>query len=289
MAEPKPEVALVTGAGSGLGAVIAERLAREGLTVAVNTRARAEKADAVVAAIRAANGSAFAVTADVTDSAAVQRMFETVAAHGTLRVLVNNASYRPRQPVHEITEQDWRRVREVTLDGAFRCIRCALPALRPGGRIVNILGRNALSGDPERVHLSAAKYGLLGLTLALAASAARRRGGRQCRIAGGRLRWPGAGPVPDRDRFAGRPSGLRGGRRAHRDRCPRRLRRFRCQRRPYGVVSASIASTSPVLSSEKAASASLAARSRPSTPSASPWNLSLSSSSVSLLPGVPRA
>ncbi len=168
MAEPKPEVALVTGAGSGLGAVIAERLAREGLTVAVNTRARAENADAVVAAIRAANGNAFAVTADVTDPAAVERMFETVAAHGTLRVLVNNASYRPRQPVHEITEQDWWRVREVTLDGAFRCIRCALPTLRPRGRIVNILGRNALSGDPQRVHLSAAKYGVLGLTLALA-------------------------------------------------------------------------------------------------------------------------
>ncbi len=164
------DVALVTGAGSGLGSVIAERLAREGLTVAVNTRARAEEADAVVAAIRAANGRAFAITADVTDSSAVQRMFETIAAHGTLRVLVNNASYRPRQPVHTITEEDWERVRAVTLDGAFRCIRCALPALRPGGRIVNILGRNALSGDPERVHLSAAKYGLLGLTVALAAA-----------------------------------------------------------------------------------------------------------------------
>ena len=233
MAEPKPEVALVTGAGSGLGAVIAERLAREGLTVAVNTRARAEKADAVVAAIRAANGSAFAVTADVTDSAAVERMFETVAAHGTLRVLVNNASYRPRQPVHEITEQDWRRVREVTLDGAFRCIRCALPALRPGGRIVNILGRNALSGDPERVHLSAAKYGVLGLTLALAGALREDRVAVNA-VSPGKvdLRWPGAGPVPHRDRGAGRPPGLRGGRRAHRDRCPSRLRRFRCQRRP---------------------------------------------------------
>lgn len=164
------DIALVTGAGSGLGAVIAERLAREGLTVAVNTRVRAEEADAVVAAIRAANGQAFAVTADVTDSFAVKRMFETVAALGTLRILVNNASYRPRQPVHEITEEDWNRVREVTLDGAFRCIRCALPALTPGGRIVNILGRNALSGDPEKVHVSAAKYGLLGLTLALAAA-----------------------------------------------------------------------------------------------------------------------
>jgi NAD(P)-dependent dehydrogenase (short-subunit alcohol dehydrogenase family) len=165
-----PDIALVTGAGSGLGAVIAERLAQEGLTVAVNTRSRVEEADAVVAAIRAADGDAFTVTADVTDPSAVQHMFETVAAHGTLRVLVNNASYRPRQPVHTITEEDWRLVREVTLDGAFRCIRAALPTLRRGGSIINILGRNALTGDPDRVHVSAAKHGLLGLTVALAAA-----------------------------------------------------------------------------------------------------------------------
>jgi NAD(P)-dependent dehydrogenase (short-subunit alcohol dehydrogenase family) len=164
------DVALVTGAGSGLGAVIAESLAREGLTVAVNTRARSEEAEAVAAAIRAGGGQAFAVTANVTEPAAVRRMFEAVAAHGTLRVLVNNASYRPRQRVQTITEEDWHQVLSVTLDGAFRCIRHALPALIPGGRIVNILGRNALSGDPEKVHVSAAKHGLLGLTLALAAA-----------------------------------------------------------------------------------------------------------------------
>jgi NAD(P)-dependent dehydrogenase (short-subunit alcohol dehydrogenase family) len=162
------EVALVTGAGSGLGAVIAERLAQEGLTVAVNTRAHTERADAVAAAIRAEGGKAFSVTANVTDPSAVRRMFEAIADHGTLRVLVNNASYRPRQRIQSITEDDWHQVRSVTLDGAFRCIRYALPALIPGGRIVNILGRNALAGDPERVHLSAAKHGLLGLTLALA-------------------------------------------------------------------------------------------------------------------------
>ena len=160
----------MTGAGSGLGAIIAERLAAEGLTVAVNTRTRSEEADAVAAAIRASGGCAFPVTADVTDPSAVRRMFDTVAAHGRLRVLVNNASYRPRQPVKTISEEDWHQVRSVTLDGAFRCIRHALPDLIPGGRIVNILGRNALAGDPERVHLSAAKYGLLGLTVALAAA-----------------------------------------------------------------------------------------------------------------------
>lgn len=164
------DIALVTGAGSGLGAVIAERLAREGFTVAVNTRQRTEEADAVVDAIKAAGGRGFSVTADVTDPAAVQRMFDAIASRGSLRVLVNNASYRPRQRVQTITDEDWQRVRSVTLDGAFRCIRHALPALTPGGRIVNILGRNALSGDPGRVHLSAAKHGLLGLTLALAAA-----------------------------------------------------------------------------------------------------------------------
>jgi NAD(P)-dependent dehydrogenase (short-subunit alcohol dehydrogenase family) len=170
MADLRPDIALVTGAGSGLGALIAERLAAEVLTVAVNTRTHTEHADAVAAAIRAAGGCAFAVTANVTDPTAVRHMFDAVAARGRLRVLVNNASYRPRQRVETITEDDWHQVRSVTLDGAFRCIRHALPALIPGGRIVNILGRNALAGDPERVHLSAAKHGLLGLTVALAAA-----------------------------------------------------------------------------------------------------------------------
>lgn len=170
MADPSQEIALVTGAGSGLGAAIAEQLAAQGLTVAVNTRAHTEQADAVAAGIRAAGGCAFSVTANVTDPSAVRHMFDAIAARGRLRVLVNNASYRPRQRVETITEDDWYQVRSVTLDGAFRCIRHALPALVPGGRIVNILGRNALAGDPERVHLSAAKHGLLGLTVALAAA-----------------------------------------------------------------------------------------------------------------------
>jgi len=167
---PEPGVALVTGAGSGLGAVIAERLGRAGLTVAVNTRSRTGDAEKVVAAIRAAGGRAFSVAADVTEPAAVKLMFDAIADHGRVRVLVNNASYRPRAAFADITEEDWRKVHAVTLDGAFSCIRNALPTLIPGGRVVNILGRNALDGDPQRVHVSAAKYGLLGLTRALAVS-----------------------------------------------------------------------------------------------------------------------
>ena len=167
---PEPGIALVTGAGSGLGAVIAERLGRAGLTVAVNTRSRTGDAEAVVAAIDDAGGRAFSAPADVTDPVAVRRMFDVIAGHGKVRVLVNNASYRPRSDFADITEEDWHRVHAVTLDGAFLCIRNALPTLVPGGRVVNILGRNALDGDPRRVHVSSAKYGLLGLTRALSAS-----------------------------------------------------------------------------------------------------------------------
>ncbi|MDT5391622.1 MAG: 3-oxoacyl-[acyl-carrier protein] reductase [Mycobacterium sp.] len=167
---PEPGIALVTGAGSGLGAVIAERLGRSGLTIAVNTRSRAGDAEAVVAAIESAGGHAFSAPADVADAASVRGMFDGIAHHGRVRVVVNNASYRPRSPFADITEEDWHAVHSVTLDGAFLCIRNALPTLVPGGRVVNILGRNALDGDPKRVHVSSAKYGLLGLTRALSAS-----------------------------------------------------------------------------------------------------------------------
>ena len=232
--------------------------------------------------------SAFAVTANVTDPSAVRHMFDAIADRGRLRVLVNNASYRPRQRVESITEDDWHQVRAVTLDGAFRCIRHAMPALIPGGRIVNILGRNALAGDPERVHLSAAKHGLLGLTVAMAA-ALRDEGVavnavspgvdsdapelEQCRaeIASqvARLAFADAAELTARwcasTATAQKSSAL--------------LRRGELEHRV----------DAPLDFSEKAASASLSARSRPITPSARPWNLSRNSSSVSRLPGVPRA
>jgi 3-oxoacyl-[acyl-carrier protein] reductase len=161
-------IALVTGAGSGLGAAIATRLAARGLTVAVNTRARVKDAAAVVDSIRRSGGDGFVVSADVSDLAQVRRMLETVAERGPLEVLVNNASYRPRQALRSITPEDWAAVRRVTLDAAFWCVQAGVPQMGPGASIVNILGRNAMRGDPARVHVSAAKHGLWGLTLALA-------------------------------------------------------------------------------------------------------------------------
>jgi NAD(P)-dependent dehydrogenase (short-subunit alcohol dehydrogenase family) len=165
---PVVGVALVTGAGSGLGAAMAMRLAAHGLTVAVNTRSRVDDAAAVVDSIRESGGDGFVVTADVSDLAQVQRMFATVVERGSLRALVNNASYRPRQEFRSITADDWARVRGATLDAGFWCVQAGVPHMARGAAIVNVLGRNALRGDPDKVHVSAAKHGVLGLTLALA-------------------------------------------------------------------------------------------------------------------------
>ena len=121
-------------------------------------------------AIRAGGGCAFSVTANVTDPSAVRRMFDDhrrawpVAGPRQQRVVPSPAASR---------DDHRRRLASGPLGHPRRRIPlypvCAAPLI-PGGRIVNILGRNALAGDPERVHLSAAKHGLLGLTLALAAA-----------------------------------------------------------------------------------------------------------------------
>ncbi len=162
-----PDVAVVTGAGSGLGAVIAEQLAGRGLSIVVNVRSDVAGAEEVAGRIRASGGTAVVIGADVTSETEVAAMFGRVRALGPLRVLVNNASLRRLQPVEQITVEDFAQVLDVTLVGAFTCVRHALPLLGEHGRIINILGSNALAGDARRVHVSAAKHGLLGLTLAL--------------------------------------------------------------------------------------------------------------------------
>ncbi|MFI6347887.1 SDR family NAD(P)-dependent oxidoreductase [Streptomyces sp. NPDC050560] len=172
--EPRRGVAVVTGAGRNLGRAMALALAESGHAVVVNTRADLAAAEAVAKEAEAFSVPALAVAADVTDAEQVAAMMARAAALGPLRVLVNNASVRTRVPVAELSFEDWRRALDITLDGAFRCVRAALPELRAAGcgRIVNVIGGNALRGDPRRVHVSAAKHGLVGLTLSLAEACA---------------------------------------------------------------------------------------------------------------------
>jgi len=171
----KGEVAIVTGAGVNTGAVIAATLAREGAAVVINFRKAEAGARETVAAIEAEGGKALAVQGDVTRVEDVKRVVAaTVAAFGTVSILVNNANVRSYSPLMEITPENWRATLAPTLDGSFFCIQACVPHMRKLGRgtIVNIGGSSAHSGRPHRAHVAAAKAGLAGLTGALASELA---------------------------------------------------------------------------------------------------------------------
>ena len=171
------KVALVTGASRGIGRAIAETLARAGYVVAVNFCRHTADAQAVVAAIEAAGGRATAVQADVADRAQVESMFEAIDARcGRLDALVNNAGIGARiDSIVAIDDEIWHRTLAVNLDGAFYCIRAAIPRLRSvgGGRIVNISSGAAHTGGAIGAHYAASKAGLLALTAKAARELAR--------------------------------------------------------------------------------------------------------------------
>jgi NAD(P)-dependent dehydrogenase (short-subunit alcohol dehydrogenase family) len=165
------EVAIVTGAGVNTGTVIAKTLARAGAAVVVNSRNAAAGARAAVSEIEAAGGRAMAVQGDVTKPGDVERLVAaTVAAFGTVSILVNNANLRSYSPLLEITPEAWRDTLAVTLDGSFYCTKACVPHMRKLGRgtIVNIGGSSAHAGRANRCHVAAAKAGLAGMTGALA-------------------------------------------------------------------------------------------------------------------------
>ena len=138
MTKSTPRIALVTGAGRGIGAAIAERLARDGFTVVVNYAASAAPADALVAKIEAAGGQARAVQADVGDAAQVRRMFDSIdAAFGGIDVIVNNAGIMPVGAVGETDDAMFAKLIDVNLKGSFHTMREAARRLRDGGRVVN--------------------------------------------------------------------------------------------------------------------------------------------------------
>jgi 3-oxoacyl-[acyl-carrier protein] reductase len=167
-------VAVVTGGARNLGRAVVLALARNGFDVVVNARTDLDAAEKVAAEAREIGVAAACALADVADAAQVNDMLAVADTLGPLCVLVNNAAVRTRVPVYQVDMADWAAVRAVTLDGAMQCVIGALPRLRDagGGSIVSIIGGNALRGDPARFHVSAAKYGLIGMTKALAAACA---------------------------------------------------------------------------------------------------------------------
>lgn len=163
-------VALVTGAGQGIGRAIAAVLAEHGAAVAVNDL-HAATAEETARAIREAGGSAVAVAADVARADEVRRMVEaTAAALGGVDILVNNAAYMSMAPLVDLPEAEWDRVLAVDLKGPYLACRAVLPGMlaRRWGRIVNISSEWGVTGAAGATHYAAAKAGLIGLTRSLA-------------------------------------------------------------------------------------------------------------------------
>lgn len=169
--ELKDRVAIVTGAGRNIGRSIALALAAGGASVIVNVRTNKTEAEGVAGEIEAAGGKAFVFVGDVTDADAMQKMADAAAARfGRIDFLINNAALRAENPLEDMSYAEWRRILAVVLDGAFHCVKAALPHLKRSGAsaIVNIGGLSAHTGSKNRAHVVTAKSGLVGFTRALA-------------------------------------------------------------------------------------------------------------------------
>jgi glucose 1-dehydrogenase/3-oxoacyl-[acyl-carrier protein] reductase len=164
----KGKVALITGAARGIGRGIAEVFADEGAHVAVNDIDNMPQADEVVSAIRAKGARALAVRADVARRADVEPMIDTVWSElGPIDILVNNAGIETIVPFLDLTDEQWTRLVDVNLRGAWLCsqvfCRRAL-AERRAGSIVNIGSIQAAKVLPGRTHYAPTKLALEALT-----------------------------------------------------------------------------------------------------------------------------
>ncbi len=160
------KVAIVTGAGSGIGRATALRFAAEGAAVVVNDL-NADAAARVASEIESAGGRASAFAGDVSDPRRVEALVrEASSRFGRLDVLVNNAAAVLPGPLESISDADWRRTQAVTLDGVFYGIRAALPvmAAQGGGSIINIASGAAVAGEPGLGAYGAAKAAVVNLT-----------------------------------------------------------------------------------------------------------------------------
>lgn len=161
------KVALVTGAGSGIGRAVALALLREGYRVVLAGR----RADALDASAALASGAqVIAVPTDVTDPASVSALFDrTKAAFGRLDVLFNNAGMSaPAIPLEDLTFEQWRKVVDVNLTGVFLCTQAAFNVMKAqsprGGRIINNGSISATAPRPNSAPYTATKHAVTGLT-----------------------------------------------------------------------------------------------------------------------------
>lgn len=163
------KVALVTGAGLGLGRAISCRLAENGAKVVVNDVAQ-KNGEATVEIIKSGKGDATFVKADISNWDAAKGLIEKVVeTYGTIDILINNAGITRDMLMRNMQEADWDSVLNINLKGAFNCCKFATPYMveQKYGKIVNLSSRAHL-GNPGQANYSASKAGIIGLTRSMA-------------------------------------------------------------------------------------------------------------------------
>lgn len=166
------KTALVTGGNGGIGLGMAEGLAKAGARVIVAAR-NPQKSAAAVETLKALGSVSFALAADVSDEASVERLFAQLAERcGRLDILVNNAGTTVRKPADQLALAEWHSVMDTNLTSAFLCCRAAHPHLKAagGGKIINIGSMMSLFGAPYAPAYGASKGGIVQLSRALATS-----------------------------------------------------------------------------------------------------------------------
>lgn len=159
------KVAIITGASRGIGAAIAERLARDGFTVVINYAGNAAEAEALAAKIEQAGGKALTARADVSDPAAVGRMFDAAeAAFGGVDVLVNNAGIMRLATLAESDDALVDSQIAINLKGTINTLREASRRLREGGRIINLSSSVVGLYQPSYAVYAATKAGVEAMT-----------------------------------------------------------------------------------------------------------------------------
>ncbi|MEB3826496.1 3-oxoacyl-[acyl-carrier-protein] reductase [Phormidium sp. CCY1219] len=167
----RDRVAVVTGASRGIGRAIALALATEGAKVAINYASSSDAADAVVAEITEAGGTAIALQADVSKADQVDSLICAVQEKwGTIDVLVNNAGITRDTLLLRMKPEDWQAVIDLNLTGVFLCTRAVSKIMlkKKTGRIINIASVAGQMGNPGQANYSAAKAGVIGFTKTIA-------------------------------------------------------------------------------------------------------------------------
>jgi NAD(P)-dependent dehydrogenase (short-subunit alcohol dehydrogenase family) len=170
-AEREQRVALITGAGRGIGRAISRRLSDAGCRVALTARSK----DQLEETAAECSGPTLVLPGDITDQATVDSVFAaTEREWGPVEILVINAGAGVSARVAKTTDEDWQRMLDLNLTAPFRCLRRALPSMteRGYGRVVVIASISAKIGEPYIAAYTASKHGVLGLVRAAAAELA---------------------------------------------------------------------------------------------------------------------